>query len=82
MLGGGLLLAQCPAIGVENCRTLYAQARSEADTLAVDQRAVEGRGRTVTCGRLRREGLLDRRSPATEQEPAAAGAGRGADLPT
>lgn len=49
------------------CAEDYARARSAADTLAVDNRKVGGRGLPATCGGMRRDGTLDRIPGEAEQ---------------
>jgi|GEM_PF-6317873 len=63
LLGGGLMMTGSGEGMIESCAASYARARSTADTLAVDrQRVAGGRGLPgrTSCGRLRREGFLDR----------------------
>jgi hypothetical protein len=49
------------------CADDYARARSAADTLAVDNRKVGGRGLPATCGGMRRDGTLGRIAREAEQ---------------
>lgn len=69
LLGGGLLMTGSGEGMIESCAASYARARSPADTLEVDRQRVGGGrglpGRT-TCGRLRREGFLDRHRGGSE----------------
>ncbi|HEU4882958.1 MAG TPA: hypothetical protein VFT45_11945 [Longimicrobium sp.] len=58
MIGGGLLLTQYPRIERQNCEALYAHARTAADSVVVDGRWANAKAR-ISCGRLRREGMLD-----------------------
>jgi hypothetical protein len=58
MIGGGLLLTQYSRIERRSCLAFYAQARTVADTLAVDARWANAKAR-ISCGRLRKDGLLD-----------------------
>lgn len=59
MIGGGLLLTQFSQMERQTCVALYAHARTAADTFAIDNRRAAGRGRSVSCGRLRHDGMLD-----------------------
>jgi hypothetical protein len=68
MVGGGLLLTQYSRIERRSCLALYAQARTAADTAAVDARWANAKAR-ISCGRLRRDGLLDGGAQRVANEP-------------
>jgi hypothetical protein len=58
MIGGGLLLTQYSRLEGEHCTALYAHARTAADTARVDGQWANSKAR-ISCGRLRREGMLN-----------------------